>query len=159
MGYSERTACRVLGLDRSTYYDIKYHTPSDREIRHLLLTDAIADVHERSRKTYGMLRVKATLEIEQGLIVNRKLILKIMRELQIQGLPGPKKTRRNLVNVATHEDLVQRNFTATRANALWLTESPNTPPARARSTAAWCWTSSAARWWARPSTDAVRRHW
>ena len=117
----------MLGLDRSTYYDIKYHTPSDREIRHLLLTDAIADVHERSRKTYGMLRVKATLEIERGLIVNRKLILKIMRELQIQGLPGPKKTRRNLVNVATHEDLVQRNFTATRANALWLTDITEHP--------------------------------
>jgi transposase InsO family protein len=117
----------VVGLDRSTYYDIKYHTPSDREIRHLLLTDAIADVHERSRKTYGMLRVKATLEIEQGLIVNRKLILKIMRELQIQGLPGPKKTRRNLVNVATHEDLVLRNFTATRANALWLTDITEHP--------------------------------
>jgi len=48
----------VVGLDRSTYYDIKYHTPSDREIRHLLLTDAIADVHTRSRSTYGMLRIK-----------------------------------------------------------------------------------------------------
>jgi transposase InsO family protein len=69
-----------------------------------------------------MLRINATLEIEQGIIVNRKLILKIMRNLKIQGLPGPKKIRRNLVNVANHEDPVERNFQATRSNALWLTD-------------------------------------
>jgi HTH-like domain len=42
------------------------------------------------------LRVKATLEIEQGLIVNTKLVKRIMRELGIQGLPGPKKGHKNL---------------------------------------------------------------
>jgi transposase InsO family protein len=92
-----------------------------------LLSDAIADVHTRSRGTYGMLRIRAALEIEQGIVVNKKLILNIMRELGIQGLPGPKKGRPNLVNVATQEDLVQRAFTATRPNALWLTDITEHP--------------------------------
>ena len=116
-----------MGLDRSTYYYIKFQRPSDREIRHLLLSDAIADVHARSRGTYGMLRIRAALEIEQGIVVNKKLILKIMRELGIQGLPGPKKGTRNLVNVATQEDLVQRRFAAQRVNALWLTDITEHP--------------------------------
>ena len=51
-----------MGLDRSTYYYIKHSQPTDREIRHLLLKDAIADVHARSRGTYGMLRIRAALE-------------------------------------------------------------------------------------------------
>jgi hypothetical protein len=38
-----------------------------------MLADAITDIHARSRGTYGILRLKAALEIEQGLIVNTKL--------------------------------------------------------------------------------------
>jgi len=65
------------------------------------LADTVADVHARSRSTYGMRRIGAALHIEQGLVVNKKLILSITGELKIQGLPCPKKTKRNLVNVAT----------------------------------------------------------
>ena len=56
------------------------------------------------------------------MVVNKKLILSIMRELGIKGLPGPKRRVKNLVNQATEEDLVQRNFTVDRPNVLWLTD-------------------------------------
>ena len=36
LGYSERLACATVGLSRSTYNQIKFHKPTDREIRHLL---------------------------------------------------------------------------------------------------------------------------
>lgn len=81
LGYSELYACEIVGLDRSTYYDIKFTKPNDREIRRLMLADGIANIHARSRGTYGILRVRAALEIEQGLIVNTKLVKRIMREL------------------------------------------------------------------------------
>ena len=116
-----------MGLSRSSYYDIKHHRPSDREIRHVLLADAIADIHARSRGTYGMLRIRAALEIEQGLIVNKKLVWKIMRQLDLKGLPGPRKGIKNLKNAPTCEDLVQRNFTATVPNQLWLTDITEHP--------------------------------
>jgi transposase InsO family protein len=117
----------VVGLDRSTYYDIKFRKPGDREIRRLLLADAIADIHTRSRGTYGILRVKAALEIEQGLIVNTKLVKRIMRELGLKGLPGPKKGYKNLKNARTCEDLVKREFKASAPNELWLTDITEHP--------------------------------
>ena len=132
LGYSERAACQLVGLGRSTYYKMKFGHPSDREIRRLLLSDAIAEIHARSRGTYGMLRIRATLEIEQGLIVNKKLVWKIMRELGLQGLPGPKKGVKNLKNIATAEDLVQRSFVATRPNELWLTDITEHPTGEGR---------------------------
>ena len=87
-----------------------------------MLADAIADIHARSRGTYGILRIRAALEIEQGLIVNTKLVIKIMRQLGIRGLPGPRKGVKNLKNAPTCEDLVQRNFRAEAPNELWLTD-------------------------------------
>jgi len=89
--------------------------------------DLITDAHERSRGTYGMLRIRAALQREQGVVVNKKLILSIMRELGIKGLPGPKRRTKNLVNQATEEDLVQRNFTVDRPNVLWLTDITEHP--------------------------------
>ena len=50
-----------------------------------------------------------------------------MRQLGLQGLPGPKKGIKNLVNVATEEDLVQRKFVARGPNELWLTDITEHP--------------------------------
>jgi putative transposase len=61
------------------------------------------------------------------MVVNKKLILSIMRELGLKGLPGPKKHKKNLVNQATEEDLVQRNFTVDAPNVLWLTDITEHP--------------------------------
>jgi putative transposase len=116
-----------VGVSRSCYYEFKYHVPSDRQIRRLLVSGLVADIHKRSRGTYGMLRIRAALLREQNMVVNKKLILSIMRELGIKGLPGPKKRRKNLVNQATEEDLVQRNFTVDRPNVLWLTDITEHP--------------------------------
>lgn len=63
--------------------------PSDRQIRRLLLTPLVAEIHERSRGTYGMLRIRVALKREHDMVVNKRLVLSIMRELGIQGLPGP----------------------------------------------------------------------
>jgi len=57
------SGCRVVGVARTAYYAHKFHVPSDRDIRRLLLTDHVADVHARSRGTYGMLRIRAALKI------------------------------------------------------------------------------------------------
>jgi len=116
-----------VDVSRSVYYEYKFHVPSDREIRRLLLSDLIADIHARSRGTYGILRVRAELRVAHNMIVNGKLIRSIMGELGIHGLPGPKRHKKNLVNVATQEDLVQRNFVADEPDALWLTDITEHP--------------------------------
>lgn len=127
LGYSERRACSAIGLDRSTYLRHKYHRPSNREIRHVLLEEAIREIHARSRGTYGMLRITAALDIERGIIVNKKLVWKLMRRMGLKGLPGPRKSKKNLVGLATAEDLVQRSFVASGPNELWLTDITEHP--------------------------------
>jgi putative transposase len=122
----------VVGLSRSTYQKIKARQPTNRDVRHLLLADLIKDIHERSRGTYGMLRISAALEIEQGLVVNKKLVWKIMRQLGLKGLPGPKKRSWDKANEATEEDLVERRFSVSGPNELWLTDITEHPTREAK---------------------------
>jgi transposase InsO family protein len=109
-------------MSRSTYRHQKTRHPSNQAVRRILLADTITELHLASRSTYGVRRIRAALFYERGLIVNRKLIRRIMAEHGLTGLPTRRKGRRNLVNVATSEDLVNRNFTAPTPNTLWLTD-------------------------------------
>jgi putative transposase len=112
----------VVGMSRSTYRHQKTRHPSNREVRRILLADTITELHVASRATYGVRRMRAALFHERGLIVNRKLIRRIMADQGLHGLPTRKKGRRNLAHLATSEDLVNRNFSATVPNALWLSD-------------------------------------
>ena len=47
------------GVSRHCYYEFKYHVPSDRQIRGRLLSGLVANIHKRSRGSYGMLRIRA----------------------------------------------------------------------------------------------------
>ena len=91
-------------------------------MRRILLADTIRELHLLSRSTYGIRRIQASLLHDRGLLVNRKLVRRIMAETGFAGLPVRKKGRKNLVNVATREDLVNRNFAAPGPNSLWLTD-------------------------------------
>jgi putative transposase len=127
-----------------------------RQIRRLLVSGLVADIHKRSRGTYGMLRIRAALIREQDMVVNKKLILSIMRELGIKGLPGPKRRKKNLVNEATEEDLVQRHFTVDRPNVLWLTDITEHPTRRIQSVVATPRDGGGVRWFVDSKQQTAR---
>jgi hypothetical protein len=113
------------GLSRSRNEPLHPSAPEDPPFfdpggAPVLLADTIAELHFASRSTYGSRRMRAALFHERGLVVNRKLIQRIMGEQSLAGLSAQKMGRRNLVNVVTSKDLVNRNFTAPSTNALWL---------------------------------------
>ena len=91
-------------------------------MRRLLLTDVVAELDVASRSTYGVRRLRAARWHERALVVNKKLIRRIMDEQGLIGPPRPKKGHKNFVNVATHEDLVRRHFVVTSPNSLWLSD-------------------------------------
>ena len=85
------------------------------------LAKLIAAIHEESRGTYGWPRVHAELVLGLGRQVNRKRVARLMRQAGLQGIYR-RKGRKNLVNAATEEDLVHRQFTVTGLDRLWLTD-------------------------------------
>jgi len=127
-GYSVRKATIACGVNRSTFgYRTRPRPPGNREIRRLLIADAIGQVHEESRGTYGYRRVQAALRIERAVVVNHKLVASVMADLGLSGLPRRKTRKRNLIGVRTTSDLVNRDFTATGPNQLWVTDITEHP--------------------------------
>jgi putative transposase len=121
--YAVRTICRVLGVSPSGYYAWTRRSRSPRAQAEESLLVSIREIHRRSRGTYGAPRVQAELAA-QGSSVSRKRIARLMREA---GLFGVSRRRRFSTTVRSADrrpapDLVQRNFTASGANQLWVAD-------------------------------------
>jgi putative transposase len=118
--------CRVLNVSKSGYYDWRGRPESLRQLRNKELTKVIRVIHAESRSSYGSPRVHAELTLGLGENVNRKRVERLMRQAGLQGVYR-RRGRRNLVNAATEEDLVQRRFDVAAPDRLWLTDITEHP--------------------------------
>ncbi len=90
------------------------------------LTDTIRRVFERSRGTYGSPRVWAELRHGLGIRVGRKRVERLMRLAGIAGVTRRKTTyRRRRGEVLA--DLVDRQFSPTEPDRLWLADITQHP--------------------------------
>ena len=117
------TMCRVLGVSTSGFYAWLDRAPSARAQADARLSDHIQAVHQRSRATYGMPRVHAELT-EQGLRVGGKRVARLMKAAGLQGVSRRKwvSTTVRDANARPAPDLVQRHFSATAPDALWVAD-------------------------------------
>jgi putative transposase len=125
-GYDVKRCCRVLGVAPSGFFSWRSRPPSVLELRREWLRGLISQIHAESRGVYGYRRICAELRLGLQIVVSRKLVHKLMAEARLQGLPT-RKQRRNLVNAATAEDLVCRDFNRNASNQLWLTDITEHP--------------------------------
>jgi transposase InsO family protein len=114
-------ACRVLDVSTSGYYAWRVRPPSARAIRHVWLTDLIVQVHQDSRGTYGALRVHAELRLGHGIMVGHNAIALLMRRAGLAGATGRPKWRHAKPDQIA-ADLVDRQFSRSGPNQLWVTD-------------------------------------
>lgn len=119
--HSIKVSCRVLDVTEAGFYAWRKRPPSERAIRHAWLSDVITKVHVDSRGTYGARRVHAELTIGKGILVGHNAVEMLMRRAGLRGLPNRRRFRRK-VQVATATDLVERAFTRTEPDQLWVTD-------------------------------------
>jgi len=122
------TLCRVLGVSPSGYYAWSTRPPSARSKADQVLLVQIHAIHERSRGTYGAPRIHAELR-ECGVRCGRKRVARLMRQAGLAGVQRRRyrsTTRQNPDAVAAL-DLVQRDFTASGPDQLWVADVTYVP--------------------------------
>jgi putative transposase len=115
--------CQVLPIAPSTYYHAKSRLPSARALRDEELKVEIRRVHEDNFGVYGARKVWRQLHRER-VAVARCTVARLMREMGLEGVRRGKPRRTTTPDAAADRpaDLVERDFSASRPNQLWVAD-------------------------------------
>jgi putative transposase len=115
--------CKMLPIAPSTYYAAKRRPPSARALRDEELKAEIARVHAEQFGVYGARKVWRQLHRE-GIVVARCTVERLMGELGLEGVRRGKARRTTTPDMTAPRpaDLVERDFSATRPNQLWVAD-------------------------------------
>jgi putative transposase len=115
--------CTTLQFAPSTYYAAVSHTASARQVADDQLKLEIARVHRDNFAVYGIEKIWHELKRE-GRKVGRDRVARLMDELDLEGVVRGKRKRTTVPAEvsARPADLVERKFTATAPNQLWIAD-------------------------------------
>jgi putative transposase len=130
-GFPIAAMARVLGVSKAGYYAWLQRRASAHTMADAALLKRVRTIHASSRQTYGAPRIHADLR-GRGERHSRKRIARLMREAGLVGAShrrgGPVTTRRDK-DARPAPDLVDRNFSATAPNQLWVADITYVPTA------------------------------
>jgi putative transposase len=128
--HSTATMCRVLDVSASGYYAWTTRRPSRRARDDARLVEQIRQFHRASRGTYGAPRIHRDLQAA-GIRIGRKRVARLLKAAGLCGVSRRKwvTTTVRAPHTRPAPDLVQRQFTATRPNALWVADITYVPTA------------------------------
>jgi transposase InsO family protein len=115
--------CALLPIAPSTYYGANHRPPSARAVRDGELKTEIRRVHAENFGVYGAEKVWRQLNRE-GIPVARCTVERLMATLSLRGAVRG-KTRRTTTgdeHAPRPADLVERDFSASRPNRLWVAD-------------------------------------
>jgi putative transposase len=110
----------LADLPRSTFY---YRLQAQaRPDKHAALKQQIQRIYHEQKGLYGYRRVAAAIR-NTGILVNKKVVERLMAVLDLRSLVRPKKYRSYKGVVGTiSPNLLERNFLAQRPNQKWVTD-------------------------------------
>jgi transposase InsO family protein len=126
--YGVEPICKVLPIAPSTYREQKARQANpgrlpDRAKRDIVLRGHIRRVWLANRLVYGVRKVWRAL-IREGLKIARCTVARLMRQMGLFGAIRGKKVKTTTPDISADRpsDLVDRDFTASRPNALWVSD-------------------------------------
>ena len=108
--------CKFLGLSRTSLY-YKPLMNSDSEI-----ANVIREVYLKSDCRYGYRKITNGLKVDHNLIVNHKKVLKIMQDIEVQGLYPHRYVNTTIKDQHKIFPYLLNGLTIERPNQVWATD-------------------------------------
>ena len=120
--------CAVLPIAPSTYYAARSRSPSRRARRDAVLAPQLVALWRANYSVYGARKLWKAAR-RAGIDVGRDQVARLMRLVGIEGVRRRRRVRttRPAPGAERPADLVERDFTATAPNRLWVTDLTYVP--------------------------------
>ena len=123
-GFPVTAACEAAGVSTSGYYDWAARDtrgPTEREVADADLVEIMRGIHRDSDGAYGVPRMYKALR-QQGVVVNRKRVRRLMRRHGLAGRFISKRCRTTFPGDDTYPipDLVGRRFAPGAPDQAWV---------------------------------------
>lgn len=121
--------CATLQVAPSTYYAAKSRVPSARALRDAMLIPILVAIWVANYRVYGAHKLWKAAR-RAGHEIGRDQVARLMKVAGIEGVSRRRRkvrTTRSDPSAPRPADLVERNFTASRPNDLWVTDLTYVP--------------------------------
>lgn len=119
-GIAVGLTCRVLGFSKQAFYKWKADPVSDRDWDQAQLINAAIDIH-RDDPAFGYRFIADELSAK-GFVTSENRVSRLCSKQRIWSTCSKKRGLNRKAGPAVHDDLVRKDFSATRADELWLTD-------------------------------------
>lgn len=122
-GYTARELYEALNIAKGTFYYRLNHSSevSEKEKAKYALMLKIHEIFEDSNQVFGAEKVRAMLARE-GIRVSNKRVSALMREMELESVRVDAKKQYLLREKQTRQNLLHRNFKATKTNQVWVSD-------------------------------------
>ena len=118
-----KTLCRVLRVNRSTYYKHFSHTPADRISENQRIKSTILQIYAAYDKRLGAYKLNCVLEREYGIHISVGRVYRLMRSMNLPKMSTikPKYHNPHEKNIVCHNHLKQQ-FSQNAPNLVWVSD-------------------------------------
>ena len=122
--FSLHALCRVLQVNRSTYYHHALRAPDQTQlqIEDTVLKPLVKKVFEKSKGCFGARKIRAKL-LQEGHIVSERRVLRLMKELKLSTKGSrPKLNSANDRQYQYYPNKLKQNFLTDAPNKVWVSD-------------------------------------
>ena len=112
---------RELSVSKQAFFHWRANPVSQRDWDNAHLTNAAVDLH-RDDPAFGYRFISDEIEAEAGLAASERRVWRLCSEQRLWSVFSKKRGLNRKAGPPVHDDLVLRDFTATRSDQLWLTD-------------------------------------
>jgi len=118
-----KTLCRVLRVNRSTYYKHLNHKPAARTLENQRIRSAILEIYGKYRKRFGTQKIQQRLLVEYGISISGGRVYRLMKEMHLPKMATVKpKYFSGVADETDCPNVLQKNFAPSAPNQVWVSD-------------------------------------
>jgi len=119
-----KTLCRVLEVNRSSYYKHYRGKPAARTLENQRLRVMILTIYNESRQRFGVNKIRQRLITEYGITISCGRVYRLMKTMDLvkMGTVKPRKPKNTINADGAYPNSLDRRFNPKAPNLVWVSD-------------------------------------